>query len=44
MQIEFKIVEIYNPNDKQIEEKLNEAFILFLTEKLIKMQNYKIQK
>ena len=37
MQKEFKITEIYNPKEKNIEEKLTEVFILFLTEKLINL-------
>ena len=39
MQKEIKIIEIFNPNEKSIEEKLNEAFIIFLTEKLIDIQS-----
>ena len=39
MQKEYKIQEIYNPNEKSLEEKLNEAFIIFLTEKLINIHN-----
>ncbi|GHU38093.1 hypothetical protein FACS1894105_11420 [Clostridia bacterium] len=40
MRKEYTIVEIFNPNTKSIEDKLKEAFIIFLTEKLI---NSKIQ-
>ena len=35
MRKEYTITEIYNPNEKDIEEKLREIFIIFLTEKLI---------
>ena len=38
IQREFKIVEIYNPNEKSLEEKLQDVFIIFLTEKLINIQ------
>ena len=31
---EYKIIEKFNPNLNNIEEKLNEVFIIFLTEKL----------
>lgn len=35
MRNEFKIIEIFNPNAQNIEEKLKEVFISFLTEKLV---------
>ena len=41
MKKEYKITEIFNSNEKNIEEKLNEAFIIFLTEKLINTINTK---
>ena len=30
MQKEYKIKEIFNPNEKDIEEKLQEVFVIFL--------------
>jgi len=35
MRKENKITEIYNPSEKSIGEKLQEVFVIFLTEKLI---------
>ena len=31
----YKIIEICNPNEKNIEEKLQEVFIIFMTEKIL---------
>ena len=44
IQKEFKIEEIYDLKEKNIEAKLNEAFIIFLTEKLISTINTKEYK
>jgi len=41
MKKEYKIKEVYNPNLKSIEEKPNEVFIIYLTEKLTDTQNKK---
>ena len=41
IQKEYKIEEIYNTKEKDIEEKLNEVFIIFLTEKLINTRDTK---
>ena len=38
MQKELIITEIFNPNEKSLEEKLQEVFIIFLTEKLMNVQ------
>ena len=40
MRKEIKIIEVYNPKEKDIEEKLNEAFIIYLAEKLINTKKY----
>ena len=34
MRKEYKITEIFNPNGKNAEEKIEEVFIIYLTEKL----------
>lgn len=39
MKKEYKIIEIFNPNTKNIDEKLKEVFIIFLTEKLMNPKN-----
>ena len=41
MQKEYKVKEIYDSDNKNIEEKLKEVFIIFLTEKLINTENTK---
>lgn len=32
---EFKVKEVFNPNAKNIEEKMKEVFVIYLNEKLI---------
>ena len=36
MKKEFKIIEIFNPDSKNIDERLKEVFIAFLIEKMAK--------
>ena len=43
MKKEFKIIEKFNPTAKTAEEKLQEIFISYLTEKLINPQSENIQ-
>ena len=37
---EYKITEKYNPKEKEIDKKLQEVFIEYLTEKLTKTEKY----
>lgn len=39
MKNEFKVKEVFNPKAKDIEEKLKEVFISFLTEKLVNVKD-----
>ena len=41
IQRKIKITEIYNAKEKDIEEKLKEIFVIYLTEKLINTVNTK---
>ena len=43
MQTEYIITEIYNADEKKIDDKLQDVFIIFLTEKLINTHS-KIEK
>lgn len=36
---EFKIIEVFNPKAKNIEEKMKEVFITYLTEKITNTEN-----
>jgi len=40
----YKITEVYNSNEKIIEEKLQEVFTIFLTEKLLNPENSNFKK
>lgn len=39
---EFKITEVFNPKAKNIEEKMKEVFITYLTEKIANTENKNI--